>query len=135
MVYAPALDKLYWGEVNNGAFLNNQKLPLKTIPSNQEYIILTSRSHTNQETLFFITQVQKKHPNNKIVEKGSSLKLCMIASGEASIYPKLGNTMEWDTAASDAILQSVGKSITHFYNQQPIGYNKKDLVNPYFIAK
>ncbi len=76
--------------------------------------------------------------NTKVVEqvsKGSSLKLCMVAEGEADLYPRLSPTMEWDTAAADAIVRESGKMTYQFENNQPVIYNKKNLLNPWFIVE
>ena len=69
------------------------------------------------------------------VSKGSSLKLCMVAEGEADIYPRLAPTMEWDTAAADAIVRESGKMTYQFENELPVVYNKIDLLNPWFVVK
>lgn len=69
------------------------------------------------------------------VSKGSSLKLCLIAEGNADIYPRFAPTMEWDTAAGHAIIKAAGKDVYHTDEITPLKYNKEDLLNPWFIAK
>jgi 3'(2'), 5'-bisphosphate nucleotidase len=93
---------------------------------------VASKSHLSQETQEFINNLDSKHIEQ--VSKGSSLKLCMVAEGSADIYPRLAPTMEWDTAAADAIVRSAGKMTYQFENKKPIVYNKKDLLNPWFIV-
>lgn len=65
---------------------------------------------------------------------GSSLKLCLVASAEADIYPRLAPTMEWDTAAADAIVREAKKMSYDFYSKKPLLYNKENLKNPYFVV-
>ena len=70
-----------------------------------------------------------------LVNKGSSLKLCMVASGEADIYPRLGPTMEWDTAAAHAVVKASGKNVYRTDKGKELTYNKENLLNPYFVVK
>jgi 3'(2'), 5'-bisphosphate nucleotidase len=97
--------------------------------------IVASRSHRTPETNDFIRQVQAA----EIVSVGSSLKFCLIASAEADVYPRFGRTMEWDTAAGDAVLRAAG-GITRTTDSKPLAYGKRnqqgqmDFVNPSFIA-
>ena len=66
---------------------------------------------------------------------GSSLKLCLVATGEADLYPRLGPTMEWDTAAAHAIVSAAGKQVLQFGTDKPLVYNKANLLNPWFIVQ
>jgi 3'(2'), 5'-bisphosphate nucleotidase len=132
VVYAPALNDMYY---TNGkqSFKNDQKLPLYINDSTKDTLyVVASKSHLSQETQEFINNLDSKHIEQ--VSKGSSLKLCMVAEGSADIYPRLAPTMEWDTAAADAIVRSAGKMTYQFENKKPIVYNKKDLLNPWFIV-
>jgi 3'(2'), 5'-bisphosphate nucleotidase len=72
--------------------------------------------------------------NPSLVPTGSSLKFLIIAKGEAHVYPRLGPTMEWDTAAAQAVLEHAGGSVINEETKQPLRYNKENLLNPYFIA-
>ena len=98
--------------------------------------IVASRSHRTRDTDIYI----RKFAAAEIVSVGSSLKFCMIASGEADLYPRFGKTMEWDTAAGDAILRAAG-GMTLTLDDQPLTYGKRnrpgidDFVNPDFVAK
>lgn len=134
VVYAPAIGEMYSAKKGEGAFLNEQKLPLHTNENKKECMkVVASKSHLSQETQEFIDALDTKQVEQ--VSKGSSLKLCMVASGEADIYPRLGPTMEWDTAAADAIVREAGKMTYLFENEIPMVYNKENLLNPWFIVK
>ena len=134
VVYAPALNELYYAKKGEGAFKNGNKLPLK-INNNpkEELYVVVSKSHLSNETQLFIDKLNTKKITQ--VSKGSSLKLCMIAEGIADIYPRLAPTKEWDTAAADIIVRESGKKIYQFENNMPLIYNKQDLRNPWFIVK
>jgi 3'(2'), 5'-bisphosphate nucleotidase len=134
VVYAPVLGDIYKAKKGEGAFKNNKKLPLKTNPDLSENIrVVASKSHLSEETQAFIDNLKTK--NIEQVSKGSSLKLCMVAEGEADIYPRLAPTMEWDTAAADAIVRESGKMTYQFEENRPVVYNKENLLNPWFIVK
>lgn len=95
--------------------------------------IVGSRSHLNEDTKAFISEIEK---NNKveIVSKGSSLKFCLVAEGKANIYPRYAPTMEWDTAAGQAICQAAGVNVIDNDTKKPLQYNKENLLNPYFLV-
>lgn len=134
VVYAPALDKLYWSKKGEGAFFNNQKLPLKVNENpKQKLFVVASKSHLSSETQEFINNLKTNEIEQ--VSIGSSLKLCMVATGEADVYPRLAPTMEWDTAAADAIVREAGKTTVQYENQEALEYNKENLLNPWFIVK
>ncbi len=133
VVYAPVLQTLYAAREKQGAYKNGQPLPLKQNTSDAVLKVVASRSHLNQETKAYIEQLTSKKV--QLVTQGSSLKLCMVASGEADIYPRLGPTMEWDTAAADAIVREAGKMTYDFDTGQPLRYNKENLKNPWFIVR
>lgn len=134
VVYAPAIDEMYSAKEACGAFLNNQKLPLKTNEDKSKKLyVVASKSHLSKETQKFIDSLDTKEIEQ--VSKGSSLKLCMVASGDADIYPRLAPTMEWDTAAADAIVRESGKMTYQHGTNIPVVYNKEDLLNPWFIVK
>jgi len=134
VVYAPAIDKMYSSKKGEGAFLNGEKLPLKVNNNtDQKLFVVASKSHLSYETQEFINNLNVKEIEQ--VSIGSSLKLCMVATGEADIYPRLGPTMEWDTAAADAIVRESGKMTYQFKTNEPVVYNKEDLLNPWFVVK
>lgn len=97
--------------------------------------VVGSRSHMNQTTLDFITKLQEKYEEVEIISKGSSLKFCLVAEGRADIYPRFAPTMEWDTAAGQAICTAVGLKVVAQGTRNPLLYNKANLYNPYFIVK
>jgi len=134
VVYAPAIDEMYKAKKGDGAFKNGQKLPLKVNSNPKEkLLVVASKSHLSEETQEFIDNFDTKEIEQ--VSKGSSLKLCMVAEGIADIYPRLAPTMEWDTAAADAIVREAGKLTYQFKNNdKPVIYNKRDLLNPWFIV-
>ncbi len=134
VVYAPAIDETYKAKKGEGAYKNNQKLPLKTNQTPEKKLsVVASKSHLSEETQAFIDNL--KTETIEQVSKGSSLKLCMVAEGVADIYPRLAPTMEWDTAAADAIVRESGKMTYQFENDEAVLYNKKNLLNPWFIVK
>lgn len=136
VVYAPALKDMYSAKKGNGAFKNGKKLPLKVNNTPEKCLhVIASKSHLSEETQAFIDELAKTTQNIKQVSKGSSLKLCMVAEGEADIYPRLAPTMEWDTAAADAIVRESGEMTYQYNNECPLIYNKENLLNPWFIVK
>ena len=136
VVYAPALGVCYWAKQDEGAFKDGQKLPLKIENQRNTYKIVASRSHMSDETQAFIDAIDTDK-EKELISIGSSLKICLVAEGEADIYPRLGPTTEWDTGAAHAIIQESGKSIKSYVNFQYLEflYNKKKLLNCNFVAK
>lgn len=132
IVYAPALDLIFYANKNQGAYKNGTKLPM--IKSNDTYKIVASKSHLNDETLNFINNINT-NLNKEFISIGSSLKLCFVASGEADCYPRLAPTMEWDTAAAQAIVEEAGKKVYDYNTLKTLEYNKENLLNPYFIVE
>ncbi|HDR89192.1 MAG TPA: 3'(2'),5'-bisphosphate nucleotidase [Bacteroidetes bacterium] len=96
--------------------------------------VVASRSHLNEETRAFIGLLKKEHPDLLTVSRGSSLKFCMMARGEADLYPRLGKTMEWDTAAGQAIARAAGCRVLRMADHRPLRYNKPSLENPWFVV-
>ncbi len=134
VVYAPALKDMYKAKKGEGAYKNNQKLPLHVNTSpDEKLVVVASKSHLSEETQAFIDALETKKTEQ--VSKGSSLKLCMVAEGVADIYPRLAPTMEWDTAASDAIVRESGKMSFQYKNNLPMVYNKENLLNPWFVVR
>ncbi|RMA58940.1 3'(2'),5'-bisphosphate nucleotidase CysQ [Ulvibacter antarcticus] len=95
--------------------------------------IVGSRSHLNEDTENFISEIKKEN-DVEIVSKGSSLKFCLVAEGEAHLYPRYAPTMEWDTAAGQAICQAAGVKVIDNNTKRPLLYNKENLLNPYFLV-
>jgi 3'(2'), 5'-bisphosphate nucleotidase len=135
VVYAPALDICYWAKRGEGAFKDGKELPLKTLDQRNTYKIVVSRSHMSDETQAFIDEIVTQK-EKELISIGSSLKICLIAEGEADIYPRLGPTMEWDTGAAHAIINESGATLKIYTNmgQFKLKYNKKSLLNDYFLG-
>ena len=99
------------------------------------YKVVASRSHMSHETTQFIKELEIKHGEIDLVSSGSSLKLCLVAEGEAQCYPRLAPTMEWDTAAGHAICKYAGFNVIDYETKSEILYNRKNLLNNWFIVK
>lgn len=135
VVYAPALGDIYKAKKGDGAFKNGKNLPLEVNETPEKSLrVVASKSHLSEETQAFIDEVAKSTESIEQVSKGSSLKLVMVAEGSADIYPRLAPTMEWDTAAADAIVRESGKMTYQFENNEPVVYNKENLLNPWFVV-
>ena len=136
VIYVPAKKWLYYGS-SAGAFKKVdgiiQKLPISD--DRNHYVVVGSRSHLSKETLDYFDDLKKKHGEIEIISMGSSLKICIVAEGNADIYPRFAPTMEWDTAAGHAILNSVGKKLIDFKTKRPMEYNRINLINNWFIVK
>lgn len=100
-----------------------------------EYRIVGSRSHKSPDTEAFIERSRQEYEHVRLVSMGSSLKICLVAEGQADVYPRFAPTMEWDTAAGHAIAKASGKSITDHFTQQEMDYNKPNLLNNWFIVQ
>ncbi len=139
VVYAPVLDAIYFAAKNMGAYRQIQNQPQQPLPikSKNDAVVkvVASKSHCTPETEAFIENIKKTGKPVEKVSKGSSLKLCMVAEGSADIYPRLAPTMEWDTAAAQCVVEQAGKRVLQYENKQSVTYNKKDLLNPWFIVK
>lgn len=143
VVYVPAMGEIYFGsvgegaeraEVESGTLKNRRPIAVRQLPAAGP-TVLASRSHRSPETDAFIERVKAA----EIVNAGSSLKFCRVAAGDADLYPRLAPTMEWDTAAGDAVLRAAG-GITVTLDGAPLAYGKrgradaKDFLNPWFVA-
>lgn len=140
-VYAPVLDVLYYG-IENKAYKimdasDANSKPVKLISSKKDIDsikIVASKSHLNDETKIIINKVKEQFDSYDFCSYGSSLKLCKVADGSADFYPRIAPTMEWDTAASDAVCRSAGFSVLSVVDHKPLRYNKEKLLNPYFYV-
>ena len=136
VVYAPALDVCYWAKQDEGAFKDGKKLPHKAESQRNTYKIVASRSHMSDDTQAFIDAIDTQK-EKEIISIGSSLKICLVAEGEADIYPRLGPTMEWDTGAAHAVANESGNSLKALNSEELLEhkYNKKNLLNKWFVVK
>lgn len=140
VVYAPAKGRLFYTLANGGAveetgaFAKDQAGPLHPLsvakPDNAALMVVASKSHRDQATDDYIG----RYAVRDMTSAGSSLKFCLVATGEADLYPRLGRTMEWDTAAGDAVLRRAGGQVVRFDDRQPLTYGKPGWDNPFFIA-
>ena len=96
--------------------------------------VVGSRSHMNDDTLNYVEGLKNKFSEVEIVSKGSSLKFCLVAEGRADVYPRFAPTMEWDTAAGQAICEAVGLKVLDQTTQNEMVYNRKNLLNNYFLV-
>ena len=135
VVYAPALDVCYWAKKNEGAFKDGKRLPLKNKEQRKTYRIVTSRSHMSDDTKEFNDAIETNR-DKELISIGSSLKICLVAEGEADIYPRLGPTMEWDTGAAHAIIDESFCSLSRYTKKSNNRhtYNKPSLLNDYFVV-
>ncbi len=131
VVFPPVLDQMYSAIAGKGATLDG-----KTIKASGKKLTepnlktVASRSHMSPETEAFVDGLT----DPEIVSKGSSLKLLMVASGEADVYPRFGPTMEWDTAAAHIVAVEAGGHVLNTDLTEPLKYNKENLLNPHFIV-
>jgi 3'(2'), 5'-bisphosphate nucleotidase len=143
VVYVPVSGDIYYAD-KNGAFKSNGKQKFKQVlekskklpeeKSLDEFVVVGSRSHMSTETREYIESIDTKGKALKMISKGSSLKICLVAEGSAHCYPRLGPTMEWDTAAGHAIALFANKKVEIFKENRALTYNKENLLNPYFIV-
>ena len=134
VIYIPVMDKIYWGAKNKGSYSINsdgKSTQINVSKDNGKVLrIVASRSHYNKN----LDPILDSIGNYEIINVGSSLKFCSVASGEADLYIRLGPTCEWDTAAGEAILKFAGGIVVSTIGE-PIFYNiKEDLINSNFIA-
>jgi 3'(2'), 5'-bisphosphate nucleotidase len=142
-VYAPAIQRMFFAYGPGAAFeqtidphkdiSQTRNSPAREIharkPAGDGLVVIASRSHRDKKTEEFLAA----YPVKEIVAAGSSLKFCVLAAGEADLYPRHGPTMEWDTAAGQAILMGAGGRVTNM-DGTPFTYGKPDFRNPHFIA-
>ena len=132
VVYQPATDRLWAGSVGDGAFVeaNGTRTPIRTRPRGDHLNAVASKSHLNQATVDYLCEAIGECG---YVSVGSSLKFCIVAEGAADIYPRLGPTSEWDTAAGHAVLLAAGGRVDG-PDGAPLAYGKRTFVNRGFCA-
>jgi 3'(2'), 5'-bisphosphate nucleotidase len=134
VVYAPVLDVCYYAARGNGAYVQRGGKPAQAIHAvvhiaGAAIKVVASRSHSDERTAALL----KKLGNHECISMGSSLKLCLVAEAAAHFYPRLGPTMEWDTAAAHAVVNEAGGVVCDV-SGQALRYNKEDLHNPEFLV-
>jgi 3'(2'), 5'-bisphosphate nucleotidase len=146
VVYAPVLKELFFAEHNLGSFKMTQVQTIddveKAIPADlstaslpEIYTLVVSKSHMNEATQEFVDIKEREHGKVNAASYGSSLKICKVADGSAHCYPRFGPTMEWDTAAAHAVASFAGCKVTQGDEHTQLGYNKENLLNPFFIIQ
>jgi len=139
VVYVPVTNIGFVGIADVGAFKITEGIAEKIVLGKNEnpnlVRVVASRSHLSAETQDFIDKLKDEGKHVVLTSRGSSLKLCMIADGTADVYPRFAPTMEWDTAAAQAVVEAAGKSVLSFPTLQPLQYNKANLLNPWFIVQ
>jgi 3'(2'), 5'-bisphosphate nucleotidase len=148
VIFVPVTGELYFSSKEMGAFKvkvdlenydidslisNGDKLPLQR--DDKTYTIVASRSHMSPETEDYVQQMKNKHGAVNLISKGSSLKLCMVAEGQADCYPRFAPTMEWDTAAGQAICEHAGFQVIDWSTKENMFYNREELLNHWFLVK
>ncbi|WP_138432518.1 3'(2'),5'-bisphosphate nucleotidase CysQ [Winogradskyella algicola] len=149
VIYVPAVKTIYYGNVEEGSAFKAElgshdttidevlKLSKPIQPklnTSKNIEVVGSRSHMNEDTLNFVEALKNEGKEVEIVSKGSSLKFCLVAEGNADVYPRYAPTMEWDTAAGQAICNAVGIKVISKDTNQPLKYNKENLLNSYFLV-
>ena len=151
IIYIPVKDVFYFAALNFGTYKletsenvtdnllieelidKSQRLPLAS-NYKSSLTVIGSRSHTSEEFSEFVKRLNEKYGNVEFISSGSSLKLCLVAEGKADVYPRFGPTMEWDTAAGQAIVEQAEGRVMDVQTREPLRYNKEDLLNPFFIV-
>lgn len=140
VVYAPAKDRMFFTQADGQSVEETGDFDVDTVgptqpinvasSDNAALMVVASKSHRDQATDDYINKYAVKDSKSA----GSSLKFCLVATGEADIYPRVGRTMEWDTAAGHAVLSGAGGHVVRFDDHSPLVYGKEDYANPFFIA-
>ena len=145
VIYVPVSRALYLGVVGEGAWKvevdregnwsldGAARLPIPK--GDRPYKVVASRSHMSEETEAFIRQLREQHGSVELISRGSSLKLCMVAEGLADAYPRFAPTMEWDTAAGQAICMAAGFDVVDQRTGMTMRYNREDLLNAWFLVE
>ena len=149
VIYVPVTGELYVGEDGQGAVKSvhssggaadvdsvlNGAVPIPMDKGDRPFTAVASRSHMSPETEAFVAELRKVHGEVALISKGSSLKLCMVAEGKADCYPRFAPTMEWDTAAGQAICMAAGFDVVDQNTGKTMQYNRKDLLNAWFLVQ
>jgi 3'(2'), 5'-bisphosphate nucleotidase len=140
VVYAPAKGRMFYTRADGQSVEETGDMDLETVgptgpisvskADNSALMVVASKSHRDAATDAYIDKYNVKDSKSA----GSSLKFCLVATGEADIYPRVGRTMEWDTAAGHAVLSGAGGTVVRFDDHSPLVYGKEDFANPFFIA-
>jgi 3'(2'), 5'-bisphosphate nucleotidase len=140
VVYAPVLGLLYYAGGTGAAYKVERarepvKLPKATQAHRGKFVIVGSLSHPTSEMDAYLEEQRAKHGEVEFLPMGSSLKICLVADGQADVYPRLGPTMEWDTAAAHAVATAAGRHVLRYDTRTDLLYNKENLLNSWFIVE
>jgi len=149
VIYVPVTKVLYFAAEGIGSFkleitgiieeslegIIAQSARLPIARPQKQYTVVASRSHLSEETEMFIDGLKTVHKEIDFISSGSSIKLCLVAEGAADVYPRFAPTMEWDTAAGQAICEIAGKTVIDYTTNKSLLYNKENLLNNWFIVK
>ena len=152
VIYVPVRKELYFAVEGVGAYKcsgiigleddgvsleqlikESARMPLEDV--RERFIVVASRSHLSPETEEYIAGLKKKYGSVELISSGSSIKICLVAEGKADVYPRFAPTMECDTAAGHAIARAAGMEVYQAGKDEPLRYNKEDLLNPWFIVE
>ena len=134
VIYAPVLDWLYWGNQQEGSWKtlpDGTSIYLEKNRNSEIKTIVDSKSHLGKETKDFLD----KYPGVEVISMGSSLKFVLVAENKAQLYPRFGPTMEWDTAAGQAICSYADKRVLDLKTNKDMVYNRENLLNNWFLVK
>ena len=149
VIYVPAVKTLYYADVSNQegfkVELDDHNTPIDYVLEHAVKLepkgagsnpiqVVGSRSHMSQDTLDYVDTLKTDGKEVEIVSKGSSLKFCLVAEGNADVYPRFAPTMEWDTAAGQSICNAVGIDVISKETNSTLLYNKENLLNPFFLV-
>ncbi len=145
IITAPALNKFYWAVQGKGLYngeVNDWNIDVDDLINGSAQVdakintvkIIGSRSHANSDTQNYVNLLKAMHPTSEIITRGSSLKLCKVATGEASFYPRFSPINEWDIAAGTALVNISGGRVLDAATKHPVMFNKENLLQPPFIA-
>ncbi len=147
VIFVPVTGELYFSSKEMGAYkvavdlnnfdvktfiVNGDKLPLER--EDKTFTVVASRSHMSPETETYVQEMRDIHGEVNLISKGSSLKLCMVAEGTANCYPRFAPTMEWDTAAGQAICEHAGFQVIDWKTKENMLYNRDELLNNWFLV-
>jgi 3'(2'), 5'-bisphosphate nucleotidase len=160
-VFVPVKNRLYFGRLEDGSYrLEDERLltdlardeaavdaagglaalKARSLPlpidrtAHTPFVIVGSRSHATPELHAYVERKRRELGDVSFISAGSSLKYCLVAEGYADVYPRLGPTMEWDTAAGQVIAEAAGATVTRHDTGMPMIYNKEDLLNPWHVV-
>ncbi|WP_240789517.1 3'(2'),5'-bisphosphate nucleotidase CysQ [Pseudooceanicola onchidii] len=140
VVYAPARDRMFYTRADGSSVEESAPFdhdapgaltPIRVAEADNSALrVVASKSHRDQATDDYIN----RYATAEAKSAGSSLKFCLVATGEADLYPRIGRTMEWDTAAGHAVVTGAGGQVLNFDTLEPLAYGKDGYANPFFIV-